>query len=70
MSNMGKPAHMPWLSPYFAVQNIKNSILFYQAAFGFTLAGEVITDSSEQAVHAALAYKDTLFMIGKEGEDR
>ncbi len=62
----GRPAGMPWISPYLMVKDAAASLAFYEAAFGFeTLNASPGPDGS--IMHAKVGWRDGLFMIGPEG---
>lgn len=63
-----KPDNYPWISPYLMVRNIDESLKFYNKAFGFeAITEETAKNEKGVPIHAAVRYKDTLFMMGLEG---
>lgn len=60
-----KPEGVPTLFPYLTVRDAKESILFYQNAFQFTLR-DVPAEDEGKIVHAELAFEDTVIMLAPE----
>ncbi|WP_186647169.1 VOC family protein [Fluviispira vulneris] len=61
-----RPPRTPWLLPYLAVRDAKQSLDFYKKAFGFKSKTKPGKDG--QIHHAEMTYKNnTLFMFAPEG---
>ena len=60
---MSKPDRMSWASPYLQVNNVEQSLRFYNAAFGFDI-GQTMRDDTRTIIHAEVFYKDSSIMMG------
>ena len=58
------PKHMQWVNCYIMVKNGKQSLDFYEKAFGFKTK-EVIKEKDGSIGHAELTYKDCLIMLSE-----
>lgn len=57
----------PIFIPYLAVQNAKNTIDFYEKAFGFSLVStEPLENAPEQIGHVEMRYKNAIIMFCTE----
>ena len=65
MSNHCRPENKPWIIPYFTVKNARESIAFYEQAFGFELGRAV--DDNGNITHVEMAYHDGALMFAPEG---
>ena len=62
----GRPANMPWVTPYLMVQDVRAAVAFYERAFGFVVRN--IHDGPDgQAMHASVEWRDGVVMMGIEG---
>jgi uncharacterized glyoxalase superfamily protein PhnB len=61
----GRPAGMPWVSPYLVVKDAEAALEFYQRAFGFTKR-DAITGEDGKVVHAEMTWHDAVIMFGPE----
>ena len=59
---------MPWLTPTIVLKDVKNSMAFYEEAFGFKTRF-TMPDKSGKIMHAEMAYKDQSIMMGPEYPD-
>lgn len=57
---------MSWVIPYISVSEIKQSLAFYQAAFGFQPI-DIAEDQDGRAIHAEMRYQGMVIMIGLAG---
>lgn len=57
----------PTLIPYLTVASAKNSIRFYEQAFGFEWLNTKEVDPTGNLDHAEMKYKDLLIMFASEG---
>ena len=62
-----RPAGMPWVSPYLVVKDADAALDFYQRAFGFEKKF-VMPGPDGRTMHAEMIWKDSLIMIGPEGD--
>lgn len=63
----GGPQNWPTLSPYMVVRDAAASVRFYQAAFGFTVEGELMKDDQGVVQHASMKLGDASIMFGPHG---
>jgi len=61
----GKPDNMPWISTYIAVRDVKETLGFYERAFGFTTRF-AMTMPDGSVVHGESGYRDGVIMMGPE----
>lgn len=68
MSNRSyKPANMPQLLPYLAVQDAEKSITFYQEAFGFQLSSEPAKNEQGKIQHVEMQFgEEAVIMFAPE----
>src|SRR4051812_42382100 len=64
-SRCGKPAAMPWVTPYLVVKDADASVAFYERAFGFEKRF-VMTGDDGKAQHAEMMYQGAVVMLGPE----
>lgn len=64
-----KPDEMSWVNPYIVVKDPAKALEFYEKAFG-TETRMTIPDKEGNIMHAELAYKDSIMMLGPEMPDR
>ncbi|CAO5681867.1 MAG: putative protein [Holosporales bacterium] len=57
--------HLPTLTPYLTVKNTKESIIFYENAFGFVWYNK--DECNETPEHVEMTYKDIFVMFAQEG---
>ncbi|HJD59503.1 MAG TPA: VOC family protein [Rickettsia endosymbiont of Omalisus fontisbellaquei] len=57
----------PTLIPYLTVKDTKQTIKFYETAFGFQWKNKSEVDSSGDIQHVEMIYKDTIIMFAAEG---
>jgi PhnB protein len=62
----GRPAEMPWLSPYLTVKDPAAALDFYQRAFGFEKRN-VMHGTDGRISHAEVAWHEAFIMFGPEG---
>lgn len=62
-----KPTNRSWLSPYLAVQDVRQAVEFYQKTFGFEVID--VVEKEGVAVHAEMSYKSSTIMIGIQNQD-
>ena len=62
----GRPAGMPWITPYLMVKDVGASLEFYEGAFGFARR-EVKEGPDGTILHSSAAWHDGLVMLGREG---
>ena len=62
----GRPADMPWLSPYLTVRDARSALRFYEAAFGFA-PKETKVGPDGSILHAAMTWRDAVILFGPEG---
>lgn len=61
-----RPADVPWLTPYLAVRNARETIDFFKAAFGFELRD--MLDEDGAIMHVEMVYRGQLIvMFAPEG---
>ena len=60
-----KAAGMQWINPYLVVKDMKKSLEFYEKAFGLGTR-MTIPDDKGNLVHAEMAHKDGIIMLGGE----
>ena len=60
-----KDEGMSWLNPYLVLKNPKKALLFYEKAFGFKTK-YTMPDSRGKIMHAEMAYRDCMIMMGPE----
>lgn len=65
MSNY--PDKMPTLIPYLTVAHAKNSIRFYEKAFGFEWLNSKELDMDGNIEHVEMRFKDVIIMFASEG---
>lgn len=63
----GGPVGWPTLSTYLVVRDAAASVRFYQAAFGFTVEGELMKDDRGVVQHAGMKLGDCAIMFGPQG---
>lgn len=63
----GGPVGWPTLSTYLVVSDAAASVRFYQAAFGFTVEGELMKDDRGMVQHASMRLGDAAIMFGPQG---
>jgi uncharacterized glyoxalase superfamily protein PhnB len=61
----GRPASMPWLSPYLIVGDAAKALDFYQRAFGFEKRYAVAAEDG-CIKHAEMTYRDAVIMFAPE----
>lgn len=59
--------NIPTMIPYLTVKNSKESIRFYEQAFGFNWLNAAETTESGEIEHVEMSYKDVLIMFASEG---
>lgn len=59
--------NIPTMIPYLTVCNAKESISFYEKAFGFGWLNAAEADENGDIQHAEMSYKDILIMFAPEG---
>lgn len=64
-----KSEGMPWMSPYMIVKDVKKTLDFYERAFGFETR-ITLPDKDGSIMHAEMAYRDNVLMIGSESEQQ
>ena len=64
-----KPADSPWISPYLAVSDVRQSIEFYERAFGFSLL-HTVEGPDNAPIHATLTYHEGMIMLGAEDRSK
>lgn len=62
-----RPNDMPWISPYLTVRDAAKALDFYEHAFGFARRGEPMCGPDGVVLHAEMAWKDAVIMLGPEG---
>lgn len=63
---MSQPEKFPTLCPYITVKNLRESLAFYEKAFGF----ETMSHKEEEngvLIHAEMKYADAFLLFGAEG---
>lgn len=58
---------LPTMIPYLAVRNAKESIRFYEEAFGFEWVNSQEVDANGDIQHVEMRYKDVWIMFAQEG---
>src|SRR4051794_2682185 len=58
--------NIPTMIPYLTVKNAKESISFYEKAFGFTWLNAAEADENGDIQHVEMSYKDVLIMFAPE----
>ena len=62
----GRPANMPWVTPYLTVKDVPAALDFYEAAFGFERRpGNAESDGV--ILHGSMTWNDGVIMLGLEG---
>ncbi|UCD62899.1 MAG: VOC family protein [Candidatus Zixiibacteriota bacterium] len=64
-----KSEGMAWLNPYMIVRDVRRSLEFYEQAFGFTTR-MTMPDKDGSIMHAEMAYRDNVLMIGTESQQQ
>lgn len=64
-----KSEGMQWLNPYVIVKDLKQTINFYEKAFGFKTR-MTLPDKQGQLTHAEMTYKDNVLMMGSESPEQ
>ena len=59
---------MQWLNPYMIVKDVKETLEFYEKAFGFKTR-LTLPDKQGNITHAEMTYKDGVLMVGSECEE-
>ncbi|WP_435015357.1 VOC family protein [Tundrisphaera sp. TA3] len=62
-SASGRPADMPWLSPFLTVQDARTSLKFYEDAFGFA-PRETKVGPDGLIYQAAMNWRDAVILFG------
>lgn len=63
---MSKPKDLPCLIPYLAVRDPGQTLILYEAAFGFTLLGGEKRDQTGRIEHAEMDHQNMVIMFGLE----
>lgn len=63
----GGPVGWPTLSTYLVVSDAAASVRFYQAAFGFRVEGQLMTDDRGVVQHASMRLGEAAIMFGPQG---
>lgn len=61
---LGRPAGMPWLSPYLTVKDAALSLAFYRNAFGFV--ERHVEEDEGRIVHVEMVYQEAVILFGPE----
>ena len=64
-----KAEGMQWFNSYLIAKNVKNTLEFYEKAFGFETR-MTIPDKDGTIMHAEMGYKDCILMIGAESPEQ
>ena len=64
-----KSEGMQWLNPYMIVKDVKQTVDFYEKAFGFQTR-MTMPDKQGQIMHAEMTYRDNVLMMGSESPDQ
>lgn len=62
----GRPAGMPWVTPYLMMRDVPAALDFYEAAFGFRRR-EAHTGPDGLVSHSSMTWQDGLVMMGLQG---
>jgi uncharacterized glyoxalase superfamily protein PhnB len=62
----GKPAGMPWISPYLTVKDAAAALAFYESAFGFATRN-VNKGPDGSIMHVEMTWHEGVVMFGPEG---
>jgi len=62
----GRPASMPWVTPYLTVQDVPAALDFYEAAFGFERR-DANAGPDGVILHSSVSWNDGVIMLGLEG---
>ena len=62
----GRPADMPWVTPYLMVADVVRAVEFYEAAFGFERRS-INPGPDGRPSHASVIWRDGQVMMGLEG---
>jgi len=66
VARSGRPANMPWITPYLTVKDVAASLDFYEAAFGFERQ-EAHNGPDGAITHARMTWRDGSIMMGPDG---
>ncbi len=68
VSTSGRPADMPWLSPFLTVQDARTSLKFYEDAFGFAHK-ETKIGPDGLICQAAMNWRDAVILFGPKSPE-
>lgn len=63
MGTSGKPAEMPWLSPYLVVADVEEAMAFYERAFGLR-RGMAYAEPGGEPFYGELYHEEAKIMVG------